>query len=86
MKVATYLEYMQAAMKHAEYERMEDGEWYVCIPGLRGLWVTALTREDAQKELFSALDGWLHVNAHVGKVPLPEFDGLSPLHPPEKVG
>jgi len=63
--MATYLEYMQAAMKHAEYEQMEDGEWYVSIPGLKGLWATAATKEDAEKELSLALDGWLHVNVHV---------------------
>jgi predicted RNase H-like HicB family nuclease len=83
--VATYLEYMQAAMRHAEYEQIADAEWYAHIPGLTGLWATGTTKEEAAKDLCSALDGWLHVNAFVGAIPLPEFDGLSILHPPQKV-
>jgi predicted RNase H-like HicB family nuclease len=83
--VATYLEYMQAAMRHAEYEQIADDEWYAHIPGLTGLWATGTTKEEAAKDLCSALDGWLHVNAFVGAIPLPEFDGLSILHPPQKV-
>jgi len=82
--VATYLEYVRAAMRHAEYEQMEDGNWYASIPGLKGLWATGQTKDEAKNELFSALDGWLYINAHVGKQPLPEFDGISPLHPPQK--
>lgn len=82
--MASYLEYMHAAMKHAEFEQMEDGDWYASIPGLKGLWATGQTRDEAAKELFSALDGWLEVNARIGKLPLPEFDGISPLHPPPR--
>jgi predicted RNase H-like HicB family nuclease len=83
--MATYLEYMRAAVNHAQFEQLEDGNWYASIPGLKGLWATGVTREDAEKELYSALDGWLFINDSVGKLPLPEFDGLSPMHPPEKV-
>jgi predicted RNase H-like HicB family nuclease len=82
--VATYLEYVRAAMRHAQYEQMEDRTWYASIPGLKGLWATGQTKDDATNELFSALDGWLYINAHVGKQPLPEFDGISPLHRPQK--
>jgi predicted RNase H-like HicB family nuclease len=82
--VATYLEYMRAAMGHAQFEQMEDGDWYAFIPGLKGLWATGKTKDEAAKELFSALDGWLYINAQVAKEPLPEFDGVSPLHPPQK--
>lgn len=73
--VATYLEYADAAMKHARFERLEDGRWYASIPGLTGLWADGTTKEETAKELRSALDGWLHVNARVGKVTLPAFDG-----------
>lgn len=77
--VATYLEYANAAMKHARFERLEDGRWYASIPGLTGLWADGATKEETAKELRSALDGWLHVNARVGKVTLPSFDGMSRL-------
>ena len=83
--MATYLEYLQAAMDRAEYERMEDGEWYAHIPEFKGLWATGSTKEQAQSSLYTALDGWIHVNAHVAKQQLPRLNGLSPFDPPEKV-
>lgn len=83
--MATYLEYMRAAMKHAQFEQMEDGSWYASIPGLRGLWAQGATQTEAERELHSALDGWLYVNTYSGKVPLPEFDGLSAAQPPQRV-
>lgn len=65
-------------MNHANFEKMEDGDWYASIPGLNGLWATGATKEDATKDLFSALEAWLDVNAQVGKMRLPIFDGLNP--------
>ena len=75
--VATYLEYTNAAMRHARFEQLEDGRWYASIPGLTGLWADGATKNETEKEHRSALDGWLHVNARVGKVTLPAFDGMS---------
>jgi predicted RNase H-like HicB family nuclease len=65
--MATNLEYLRAAMGRAQYEQMEDGEWYAHIPEFEGLWATGPTREAAEKELYSALDGWLHVDAHIAQ-------------------
>ena len=83
--MATILEYMNAAMRHAEYERLESAEWYAHIPGFEGLWATGATVEDARTELYSALDGWLYVNAFKGKGTAPEFEGLTIYSPPPKV-
>jgi predicted RNase H-like HicB family nuclease len=83
--LATYLEYMRAAMDHADYEWSEDGEWYAHIPGLKGLWATGATKEEAGKELYSALDGWLHVNFWLVREPLPKFGDVDLTQPPEKV-
>jgi predicted RNase H-like HicB family nuclease len=60
-------------MRHAEYERLEDGNWYARIPGLPGLWASAKTVEDTRNELWSALEDWLYVNAYVGRIGLPEI-------------
>jgi predicted RNase H-like HicB family nuclease len=57
--VAALTEYMQAAMRHAEYERLDDGDWYAHIPGLAGLWASAKAVEDTRKDLYSALEDWL---------------------------
>ena len=69
-------------MRHAEYERLEEGSWYAHIPGLPGLWSSADTVEDTRNDLFSALEDWLYVNAYVARCKPPEFDGLSITAPP----
>jgi predicted RNase H-like HicB family nuclease len=74
--MATPLEYMRAAMRRAEYERVADG-WFVTIPGFAGLWATGETIEDAREELHSALDGWISVHAIAGQNRLPDIDGVS---------
>jgi len=75
--VATILEYMTAAMRHAEYERLDTGEWYAHIPGCEGLWVTGATLEDVRAQLYSGPDGWLYVNAFNGTRTAPVVEGAT---------
>jgi len=82
--VAALTEYISAAMRHAEYERLEDGDWYAHIPGLPGLWASAKTVEDTRNDLASALEDWLYVNAFIAQLKLPKFDGLSISGPPPR--
>jgi predicted RNase H-like HicB family nuclease len=82
--MASLTEYLQAAMRHAEYERLKGGGWYAHIPGLPGLWANGKTVEDTRNGLISALEDWLYVNAYVGQLKLPEFDGLSIGGPPQR--
>jgi predicted RNase H-like HicB family nuclease len=82
--VAALTEYLHAAMRHAEYQRLEEGDWYAHIPGLVGLWASAKTVEDTRNDLLSALEDWLYVNAYVARCELPEFDGLSIAAPPHR--
>jgi len=32
------MDYLQAAVRHAEYERLDDGSCYAHIPDVPGLW------------------------------------------------
>jgi predicted RNase H-like HicB family nuclease len=82
--MAALTEYLQAAMRHAEYERLDDGDWYAHIPGLAGLWASAKTVEDTRNDLCSALEDWLYVNAYIARLKLPEFDGVSIAAPPQR--
>ena len=82
--MAALTEYLRAAMRHAEYERLDDGDWYAHIPGLPGLWASDKTVEDTRNDLFSALEDWLYVNAYVAQCTLPKFDGLSIAAPPPR--
>ena len=83
--MATYLEYMKAAMKNAQYERMEDGRFFATIPKFDGLWAVGKTREGATGKLYKAIDGWLDVHIKIGKQHPPKIDGLDPLAPPKLI-
>ena len=55
-----FTEYVDKAMKLAQYEVMEDDEGYFAtIPGFSGLWATDKTLEGCREELRSVLEGWL---------------------------
>jgi predicted RNase H-like HicB family nuclease len=75
--MATPLEYMHAAMRRAQYERVENEGWFATIPELPGLWASGPTIEDARKDLFHALDGWISVHVIAGQNRLPDIDGVS---------
>jgi predicted RNase H-like HicB family nuclease len=74
---ATQLEYMNAAMAKARYELMEDGRFFATIPKFDGLWVAGRTKDEAAKELYDALEGWLQVHTKISKAPPPEIDGVN---------
>lgn len=73
--MASALQYVDAAMRRASYEKMEDGTWFASIAGFVGLWASGSTVEDARRDLLEALDGWIEVCAKTGQR-LPE---LTPL-------
>ena len=74
--MATVVQYMEAAMREASYEKMEDGSWFASIPELPGLWATGATVEEARKELFDALGGWIEVHSKAGNR-VPDVKGVS---------
>jgi predicted RNase H-like HicB family nuclease len=76
--MATMLQYMENGLNHAQYEKMENGEWFATIPGLSGLWATGKTVEEARKDLVEALDGWIEASTKSG-FRIPDIDGVS-LH------
>jgi predicted RNase H-like HicB family nuclease len=54
-----FTEYVQAAMKKATYEIMENGEFFGEIPGFPGVLGSAPSLEATREDLQSALEGWL---------------------------
>lgn len=54
------LEYIQAAMARAKYEILpDDGSYYGCIPGFKGVWARSDTLEGCRCELQSVLEDWI---------------------------
>jgi predicted RNase H-like HicB family nuclease len=52
--------YIQAAMRRAKYEIVEDdGSFYGHIPETPGVWANADTLEECREELESVLEGWI---------------------------
>ena len=69
--------YLDAAMAHARYERLEGDEgYYGEIPGLDGLWASAESAESCRAELASALEDWVVAGLQLGHE-LPTIDGLT---------
>jgi len=59
--------YRRQALKLAEIELLGGGEGYVArIPGFRGLLATGPTKEEALKELESALIDWIDLALRAG--------------------
>ncbi len=71
--------YIQAAMRHAEYEIIEDdNSFYGHIPGFSGLWANAPTLEGCREELQSVLEDWILIGIR-RKISLPVVDGIDLL-------
>ena len=69
-------EYIAAALRHARYEFLPDGEGvYAEIPNLPGVWANGDTVEETREDLRLALEGWVALALARG-VPIPELDGV----------
>ena len=68
-------EYIQAAMRKAVYEIIEDGTYYGEIPGLQGVFSNAETLEECRQVLREVLEDWILLGIHFGH-PIPIVDGI----------
>jgi predicted RNase H-like HicB family nuclease len=51
--------YIQAAMRRAHYEILEDNTFYGEIPGFQGVYANEGTLEACRDSLQEALEGWI---------------------------
>ena len=68
-------DYINAAMRHARYEILDDRTYFGEIPGLQGVYANAPLLEDCRNELRSVLEGWILLGLRLGH-PLPVVDGI----------
>lgn len=59
-------EYIQAAMRQARYEILEDGTFYGEIPGFQGVWANEASLELCREQLQSVLEGWILLGLRMG--------------------
>ena len=52
-------EYVDAALRHADYQKLPDASWFAAVPGLDGAWANAATVEACRAELRDVLEEWL---------------------------
>ena len=67
--------YIQAAMRKARYDILEDGTYYGEIPGFQGVFANAPTLEACREQLQEVLEGWILLGLQLGHH-LPEVDGI----------
>ena len=67
--------YIQAAMRKARYDILEDGTYYGEIPGFQGVFANAPTLEACREQLQEVLEGWILLGLQLGHH-LPEVDGV----------
>ncbi|MFI3120419.1 MAG: type II toxin-antitoxin system HicB family antitoxin [Methylococcaceae bacterium] len=76
-------EYINAALKNADYEIIEDEEpYYGEIPELKGIWVTGKTLEECRGNLTENLEGWILVRNSQG-MDIPAINGYMVITPKE---
>ena len=54
-----FVEFIEGAMDHASYDRLDTGEYYGEIPLCPGVWATGTTLERCRQELQEVLEDWL---------------------------
>lgn len=69
-------EYIQKAVKKAQYKILEDGSWFAEIPGFEGVWANANSLEECRQELIDVLEEWLILKLRDGD-PIPSMEGLT---------
>lgn len=58
--------YIQAAMRHAHYELLDDSTFYGEIPGFQGVFANADTLEVCREQLQEVLEGWIVLGLRLG--------------------
>lgn len=71
-----FLEYIEAAIKKAEYKKLEDNSWYGELPGFNGVWANCTTVEECRNELIEVLEEWLLLKIKESD-PIPTIDNLN---------
>lgn len=68
-------DYVDQAMAHAFYDKLEDGTFSGRIPVCQGVVAFGSTLRDCEEELRSTLEDWVLVGLRMGH-PLPVIAGL----------
>ena len=73
--VGVLTDYIEAAMQEAQFELMENGDYFGSIPSCEGAWADAPTVDACRTELRSVLESWMVAGFRHGH-PLPIVAGI----------
>ena len=65
-------DYISTYLKKAMYEHISGKQFYAEIKELRGVWATGKTKAGCQKNLSTALEGWIIFRLR-RNLPIPNF-------------
>jgi len=69
-----FAEYIQAALRHAKYDVLEDGTYMATVAGLKGVIAVGDTIEECRDDLIGAIEGWVALGLRLGHT-IPPIDG-----------
>lgn len=76
-------DYINSAMEHAEYDKLEDGSFAGRIPKCKGVIAFADSLKECEDELRSTLEDWILVGLKLGHR-LPVMDDISLNRRPQR--
>jgi predicted RNase H-like HicB family nuclease len=71
-----FAEYIQAALRRAKYETLEDGTYMAIVDGLRGVIAIGDTIEECREDLMRVIEGWIALRLKMGDT-VPAIDGVT---------
>ena len=69
-------DYIEAGMRRARYETLDDGAFFGTIDGFPGLWADGDSLQACREELRSVFEDWLLLALREGDE-LPDLDGVA---------
>ena len=71
-----FSEYIQAALKLAEYDTLEDGSYVATVKGLQGVIAIGDSVEECRRDLIEVIEGWIVLRLKLGDS-IPPIQGIS---------
>lgn len=63
-----FSEYIQAALKLAEYDTLEDGSYVATVEGLQGVIAIGDSIEECRRDLIEVIEGWIALRMRFGAI------------------
>ena len=74
LDIGMFSEYIQAALRRARYEPLDDGSYMATVEGLPGAIATGKTIEECREDLIEVIEEWVTIRLQRG-LDIPSMDG-----------